>query len=328
MIAITGGGTGGHLAIAKALKEEFVRRGIPVVYIGSVQGQDRAWFEEDGDFAARYFLQSGGVVDKRGLGKLASLATIAKSTLEARKILARHGVRGVVSVGGYSAAPASFGALSAGIPLFIHEQNAHVGRLNRLLRPFARRFFCSFLPPYDPYPVREIFYATRRRRQRLKSIIFLGGSQGASQINELALKMAPALAKSGVQIIHQCGESHIEDVMKAYEKMGIEAELFGFDPALHEKVARADLAIARSGASTVWELAANALPAIYLPYPYAAGDHQRHNALFMERRGGAVLYREGLDPFDLDLEAMSGALMELFEPGGAAKIADEILERL
>ncbi|NPA65005.1 MAG: UDP-N-acetylglucosamine--N-acetylmuramyl-(pentapeptide) pyrophosphoryl-undecaprenol N-acetylglucosamine transferase [Epsilonproteobacteria bacterium] len=325
MILITGGGTGGHLSIARSLKEAFNELGEPVVYVGSTRGQDRSWFENESGFEATYFLQSGGVVDKKGIAKLSSLARIFEATLQARKILRRHRVKAVVSVGGYAAAPASFAAIVTRTPLFIHEQNAHTGRLNKVLRPFGRRFFCSFLPPYDPYPVNPSFYHKRRLRTKLQRVIFLGGSQGAAQINRIALQMAPSLANKGIRIIHQTGKREFHTVAAEYARLGIEAEIFPFHPDLASKMAQADLAISRAGASTVWELAANALPAIFVPYPHAAADHQRYNALFIQKRGGAELYEDGLDLWDLDLYAMSRALMELFEPEGAKKIAKEIL---
>ncbi len=328
MILITGGGTGGHLAIAKSLKEAFLKQNIPVIYVGSTKGQDRAWFEKDPEWAARYFLQSEGVVNKKGFKKLFSLSSIAKETQKAKKILHKHNIKAVVSVGGYSAAPASFAAVLAKTPLFIHEQNAVVGRLNALLKPFAKRFFGSFFPPFDPYPVDNRYYRTRRIRKDLQTLIFLGGSQGAKQINDLAISLAPKLYKNGIRLIHQCGKRDFERVAKAYEKLGVEVELFDFDSNIVHKIAKADLAIARAGASTVWELAANALPAIFVPYPYAAGDHQRKNAVFIEKRGGAKLWSEEIDFFSLDLEAMSSTLTALFKPHGAEIIVREILESI
>lgn len=328
MILITGGGTGGHLAVAKSLKAAFLEQNIPVIYVGSTKGQDRAWFEDDPEWEAQYFLDSQGVVNKRGIQKLLSVAKIAKEAQEAKKILQKHNIKAVVSVGGYSAAPASIAAIFNKTPLFIHEQNAVAGRLNRLLKPFAKRFFCSFLPPFDPYPVAKEYYRTRRLRTKLQNLIFLGGSQGARQINDIALALAPKLHKKRIGIIHQCGKHDFKRVAKAYKKMGIEAELFDFDPNIAQKIRRADLAIARAGASTVWELAANGLPALFVPYPYAAGDHQRKNAQFIEQKGGARLWSEEINIFALHLESMSRSLMDLFEPEGAQKIATQILKAI
>ena len=329
-IAITGGGTGGHLSIAKSLKDAFLQKGAEVLYLGSTIGQDRSWFEKDQELLAAYFFDTQGVVNKKGAAKLQSLIKVAKSTLTAKKMLQQHNIDVVISVGGYSAAPASFAAILGNIPLFIHEQNAIKGKLNQILTPFAKHIFCSFTPPFDPYPVRSIFYEIRRVRKELKTLIFLGGSQGAKQINDLAIRWAPTLHKKGISIIHQTGTKDFNRVKETYKKMDISADIFPFDQNIAEKIAHADLAISRSGASTLWELATNLLPAIYLPYPYAAGDHQRFNALFLQKRNASILYdgQSIEEIFDLDLEVMSRNLLPLSRSDGASKIVEEILATL
>ncbi len=327
-IAITGGGTGGHLAIAKALGEAFQSLGVKTIYIGSTKGQDREWFANSNIFQKRYFLSSTGVVDKKGLGKLKAIGQILASAKEAATYL--DGCEAVVSVGGFSAAPASFAALAKGKPLFIHEQNAHIGRLNRLLKPFAKDFFSSFFPPYYPYPVASQYYQNRRVRKELKTIIFLGGSQGAKQINDLALKWAKELNRAGIHIIHQTGKQDYKRVKEAYEKVEVEAEVFDFSFDLPSKIVRADLAVARSGAGTLWELATNLLPALYLPYPYAANDHQRKNAQFLVQYSASVLYQNQpiQEILTLNLQKMSENLLPLSKPKGAKRIAQKILSSL
>ena len=252
---------------------------------------------------------------------------VAKNSIKATNILQKHEIDAVISVGGYSAAPASFAAILKKTPLFIHEQNAVKGKLNQILTPFAKRIFCSFAPPYDPYPVRSIFYRTRRIRKKLRTVIFLGGSQGAKEINDLALQWATKLQEKDIKIIHQTGKNDYERVKRAYEMMKIEADIFPFEPNIAEKIAQADLAISRSGASTLWELATNLLPAIFLPYPYAAADHQRFNALFLHNRNAGMLYdaQSIEDIFELDLESISRNLLPLSRPEGAKKIVEEIL---
>ncbi len=326
-VAVTGGGTGGHLAIAKAIAQELARRGHSPIYIGSQKGQDREWFEGDDTFEATYFLPSSGVVNKRGLAKIATLIAIMRQALQAKKIFAKHSIEAIFSVGGYSAAPASIAALLANRPLYIHEQNAHMGTLNKLLAPFAKRLFTSFAPPYDPYPVRDVFFAKRRIRDRVRTVIFLGGSQGALQINEIAMDLAPKLADRGIRIIHQTGKRDYERMRTFYEERGIPAECFAFDPDLVEKIAAADLAISRAGASTLWELAANALPAVFVPYPHAAGNHQYYNAKFLVDQDAGWLYE------DADIESIiqkgvapqSQKLAGLATSGGAAAIVEEML---
>ena len=331
MIAITGGGTGGHLKVAKAIKDELNKKGINPVYIGSTSGQDKKWFMEDEGFSEKYFLNSKGVVNKKGFNKIKSLSNIINLSFEAKKILKKHNIQAVFSVGGFSAAPASFAAVFSNKKLFIHEQNAHIGSLNRLLKPFSKKFFNTFFYN-DPYPVEDIFFETSRIRKELKTIIFLGGSQGASFINNLALKIAPELNKRNIKIIHQCGKKEFEKVKNFYENNNINADFFDFDKNLAKKMSKADLAISRAGASTLFELTANTLPAIYIPYPYAAGDHQYYNAKFLENKKASFVFRQNkineniiMDILEINLEKYSKNLAKIAITNGSTKIVNEIL---
>jgi UDP-N-acetylglucosamine--N-acetylmuramyl-(pentapeptide) pyrophosphoryl-undecaprenol N-acetylglucosamine transferase len=333
-IVMTGGGTGGHLAIIKAVKEHL--KGEELIYIGSTKGQDRAWFAQDSDFAKTYFLESRGVVNQGVIGKIVSLWKIFTSALKVRRILKAHDARAVFSVGGFSAAPAALAAKLSGVPLVIHEQNAALGSLNKLLKPYADIFISSYLEesPIKAYPVKQEFFENARIRKEVKTVIFLGGSQGARAINDLALSLAPILKERGIRIIHQAGERHIDAVRTAYEKLGVEAELFGFTTKLADYMKEADFAVARSGASTLWELSATALPTLFIPYPHAASDHQYHNAKFLVEKELAWLMRENeidkekvLALLDEDLEAKSRGLMENVEKEGSKKIADILTQR-
>ncbi|BAF70638.1 UDP-N-acetylglucosamine--N-acetylmuramyl-(pentapeptide) pyrophosphoryl-undecaprenol N-acetylglucosamine transferase [Nitratiruptor sp. SB155-2] len=329
-ILITGGGTGGHLSVAKSLKEAFKKKDATLYYIGSIQGQDRSWFENDEDFQKKLFFDVEGVVNKKGINKIRALTDIVRASFAAKKLIKNESIDAVVSVGGYSAAAASFAALQLNLPLFIHEQNAVKGKLNRLLSPFAKRVFCSFVPPYDPYPVQNIFYETRRIRKELTTIIFLGGSQGAKQINDLAMSWAKELQKHNIKIIHQTGTRDFERVRSFYAKERIEADVFAFDQNLAQKIVQADFAVSRSGASTLWELATNLLPALYIPYPYAAGDHQKHNALFLYRHDASMVF-EGQSPQDilsLNIFSMSENLLPFSRPDGATKIVLSIVKMI
>lgn len=371
-LLITGGGTGGHLAIAQALGEELAKRKGQngsfgeVVYVGSISGQDKQWFEVDsplgdsflqspncaslrcmydtphshseeiaksnaanarisgknantanGDrantkaadfseksiFSATYFLPTSGVVDKRGIAKILSLLHHLKSLKTIRAIFAKHDIKAVISVGGFSAAPASIGAIVFGKPLFIHEQNAIKGRLNALLSPFARRVFSSFGKRRVPYPIKSQAREKARVRTEIKTIAFIGGSQGARTINHLAISLAPTLLSLGFRIIHQCGQNELESTKAKYAEIGIgtcaqkeadskenKLELFGFSTDILSHLESADICIGRAGASSVWENAALGLPMIYVPYPYAASNHQVHNAEFFASKGlGLVL---------------------------------------
>ncbi|MDD3506550.1 MAG: glycosyltransferase, partial [Sulfurimonas sp.] len=134
---ITGGGTGGHLMIAEALAEAIAQEGHEAIFIGSMSGQDRKYFESYSTFSHVYFLETMGVVNQKSFKKVKALWLILQAFFKSRKILKQHKIEAVYSVGGFSAAPASFAAISSFIPLFIHEQNAVEGRLNSLLKPFS-----------------------------------------------------------------------------------------------------------------------------------------------------------------------------------------------
>lgn len=333
-LCITGGGTGGHLMIARALVSDAVAKGHEVIFIGSTHGQDYKYFGEESLFSAVYFLPTTGVVNQKGLAKLKALYKIFKAFLASRTLLKKHKIQATYSVGGFSAAPASFASLSKKIPLFIHEQNAVEGRLNALLKPYASRFISA----YDPtsaikgYPVEETFRQSSRRRTKLKTIIFLGGSHGAKAINDLALSVARELQKRDIKILHQAGESDYERVKKEYENLGVEVELYGFTKDLASLITQADLAVSRAGASTLWELTTNGCPAFYVPYPYAAGDHQYYNAKFILdndlgwcEREGTDLQSKFLEILEVNLESKSKALMQYASTDVASQMIDDVI---
>lgn len=311
-LCITGGGTGGHLVIAEALVEAAVANGHEAIFIGSTHGQDRNYFHERSAFSHVYFLETTGVVNQKGFGKFKALWKVFLAFLKSRKLLKQHKIQATYSVGGFSAAPASFASLSSFIPLFIHEQNAVEGRLNALLKPYAK----SFVSAYDKnssiqgYPVKDIFYKNARERSKLGTIIFLGGSHGAKAINDLALSVAHKLQELGIKIIHQAGQSDYERVKESYNRLGVEVELYGFTKELSSLIREADLAVSRAGASTLWELTANGCPALYVPYPYAAGDHQYYNAAFIVENSLGWCEREGDKLKDTLLSILSEPLEE------------------
>lgn len=334
-LCITGGGTGGHLMIAEALVEAAVNDGHEAIFIGSTKGQDQKYFGEHSRFSHVYFLETTGVVNQKGIGKFKALYKVFKAFLEARKILKTHHIQATYSVGGFSAAAASLATLSLFRPLFIHEQNAKMGRLNGLLKPFAK----SFISAYDSsssiqgYPVKEIFMKTARVRTGLNTIIFLGGSHGAKAINDLALSVAWKLKKQGIKIIHQTGDSDLQRVQEEYEKLGIDdVEVYGFTKELPALITKADMAVSRAGASTLWELSTNGCPAFFIPYPYAAGDHQYYNAKFIVENELGWCEREAEDLKskllhaikNLDLETKSRKLLTYNQEDVAMKMIKEL----
>ncbi|MFA7084120.1 MAG: UDP-N-acetylglucosamine--N-acetylmuramyl-(pentapeptide) pyrophosphoryl-undecaprenol N-acetylglucosamine transferase [Arcobacteraceae bacterium] len=334
-IVITGGGTGGHLKVAQVFMNEFYKRGYKPIYIGSSNGQDKQWFGKERKVQKALFLDSVGVVNKDFWGKIKSLLKIIQLAFYCNDIFKKVKVTKVISVGGYSAAPASFGAiLTKNCELYIHEQNSRMGKLNQLTARFAKEIFSS----YDinsrvrDYPVDAKFFEEARIRTEIKTIIFLGGSQGAKAINNFALKVAPQLKIMGINIIHQTGKNDFERVLQKYKEMKIEAEVFDFCTDIEKKMSKADFAISRSGASTLWELSANALPTLFIPYSYAAQNHQYYNAEFLYKKKLAFLKEESelsqdffFECLKKDLTKMSKGLAESIMSDSIEVIVDIIL---
>ncbi|WP_104749506.1 undecaprenyldiphospho-muramoylpentapeptide beta-N-acetylglucosaminyltransferase [Helicobacter cynogastricus] len=353
MFAITGGGTGGHLCIAKALAQELKSRNQELIYIGSTTGQDRSWFEDSPLFIERYFLESSGVVNKNFLRKIPALWAQLKGAKVALGLLKKHRVQALISVGGFSAGPGSLASIFSNTSFYIHEQNAIQGALNKYTTPYAKRVFGSFENKgagkkfyKTPYPVQEVFFEKARIRNQVDTILFLGGSQGASAINEFALLCARDLLQKGLKIIHQCGKLHYDRIADLYKGLGIldMIDLFAFDLNLVEKMRQADICVSRAGASSVWELCANNLPTMFVPYTHAANNHQYFNALEFEQEGLAkIVFQHALHPsklFDfiewlqtpktrgLYISEVSSKLREKITSDGARVIVDRILEDL
>lgn len=334
-VVITGGGTGGHLKVAKAFIKEFNERGIQPIFIGSQNGQDRSWFEHDTHLKKALFLDTQGVVNKGFLGKIKSLYKIYSAMKHCLDIYEKVNVKTVISVGGFSAAPASFASLFASdCQLFIHEQNSVMGKLNKVTARFATELFSSYEKNsrVKDYPVDNEFFEEARIRDDVKTVIFLGGSQGAVFINEFALKVAPKLIQKNIKIIHQTGRHDVNRVKQKYHEMGIEADVFDFDKNIVKKMAKADFAVSRSGASTLWELSANSLPTLFVPYPYAAKDHQYYNAKFLLEQGLCFIKRENeldenffLSCLTSDIHMMSKGLVNSILLDGIKSMVDIIL---
>lgn len=334
-LIFTGGGTGGHLVIALSLAQAAKARGHKVVFIGSMSGQDRQWFEHGTVFEETYFLETTGVVNKKGLGKLTAMWKIFKAVIKSARIIRTLRADAIVSVGGFSAAPAAIAAITMKRPLYIHEQNAVTGKLNTLLRPYAKGFFSSYETGegHCDYPVNELYFQQARTRTQVKTVIFLGGSQGAKFINDLALQCAPWLREKEIAIIHQCGASEEERVRHAYHELGIDAEVYGFTTQIAQLIEKSDFAVSRSGASTLWELCAARVPAFFIPFPHAAADHQFHNARYIvehnvgwcERQGEGILPKLQ-EAISSDIQSKSEALSRLIAGNGAQHII-ELVEK-
>ena len=335
-VIVTGGGTGGHLKVADAFIEEFHNRGMSVIFIGSSNGQDKAWFEHDLRLKKAVFLDTKGVVNKNFFGKILSLLNIFSKTLQCLSLYSQYNINTVISVGGFSAAAATFASiLKFGCKLYIHEQNSKMGKLNEITSKFATEIFSSFDENslVKDYPVSKEFFNTARVRDKIKTVAFFGGSQGAICINDFALKVAPKLNQMGIKIIHQTGKNDFERVNSEYKKLNINADVFDFSKDIPNKMSSADFAVSRAGASTLWELCANSLPTFFIPYKYAAGDHQYYNAKALFDKGLCFLKREEelneedfFKAINSDIHKISIELISSISPNAISLITNIILE--
>ncbi|MGM0520351.1 MAG: undecaprenyldiphospho-muramoylpentapeptide beta-N-acetylglucosaminyltransferase [Campylobacterota bacterium] len=333
-VVITGGGTGGHLKVADCLIEEFIKKDIDVIFIGSTNGQDINWFKGDKRIYKTFFLDTKGVVNKKGLSKIFSLINILKKLFYCLKLFSKYNIKKVISVGGFSAAPATFASIiKPGCKLFIHEQNSKMGKLNEISSKFATLVFSSFhdFSPIKDYPVSEEFFKESRLRSEIKTVAFFGGSQGAKRINDFAIELAPKLDSMGIKIIHQAGKNDYNRVKKEYKKLGLEVDVFDFTKGFISKMKQADLAVSRAGASTLWEMTANGLPGFYIPYKYAASNHQYYNAKKLVDENLAFVCNEDslsvdkfLDVLNCDVETLSKKLINYLAPNGAKSIVETI----
>jgi UDP-N-acetylglucosamine--N-acetylmuramyl-(pentapeptide) pyrophosphoryl-undecaprenol N-acetylglucosamine transferase len=334
-VVVTGGGTGGHLSVAKSFCDELIKQNHKVIYIGSTKGQDKQWFENYPNLEKAIFLDTKGVVNQNFLGKFKSLFMILKAVFYVSKIYKQYNVSKVISVGGFSAAAGSFAAFTNGIDFYIHEQNSVMGKLNQITSKFAKVVFSSYSEdsPVKDYPINEIFFQNKSVRKEVKTIIFLGGSQGAKAINDFAISSAPKLKEMGISIIHQVGKNDYERVKQEYDNLKLEVDVFDFTTNILEKMNSADFAISRAGASTLWELTALGMPTLYVPFPYAAANHQYYNAKFLADENLAFLSTQDelnekylLKCLNSNLKEKSEKLISIISPNGTQSIIDYILK--
>ena len=337
-IVVTGGGTGGHLKVADAFIEELCQKGFNIIFIGSTNGQDKLWFENDNRIEKKIFLDTKGVVNKKGIGKFLSLFNILKKTFYCLGIYYKYNISKVISVGGFSAASATFASIFKPFcKLFIHEQNSKMGKLNEITSKFANTVYSSFhdFSPIKDYPVSHEFFDKARIRNEVKTIAFFGGSQGAVAINDFALKLTPLLLDKGIKVIHQTGKNDYKRVKEFYEKNDLNVDVFDFSRDIILKMNEADFVISRAGASTLWEMCANNLPAYFVPYKYAAANHQYFNAKDLESKKMAYICNEddlGEKEFlkvldNIDIKEISKRLKSSIKPNAVENIIKDIIQK-
>jgi len=353
---IAGGGTGGHVTPALALGEAITARGDEVLFIGSSHGLESRLVPHAG-FRLEV-LPSEQVMGRSLWGRLRGGFSILRSVASALRMMRNFKADAVVSVGGYAAMPAALAAWMSRRTLFLVEPNAIPGRVNRLTARFARTVFVGFentrggLPAKTEslcvgVPLRRALYKAFAEGEKtglpaipLRLLVF-GGSQGAKQLNENVPEALARLTTKSVEVFHQTGESARESVSKRYAELGIAAEVVAFEVDMPTRYRWADLAVCRAGALTVAELALAGMPALLVPYPFAADDHQTANARALESAGAARC----LEARPLDLTALAQSIAEfvtspdrlvlmreaaarLARPNAAEEIIDHCVARL
>ncbi len=351
-IVIAAGGTGGHLFPAVAVAEELLSRGRTVVAVTDRRG---------GDLASRlegvpvHRLRASAISGRSLGGKVVGAVDLLRGTLEARRLLRRLGASVVAGFGGYPTVPPLFAAHRLGVASLIHEQNAVLGRANRLLARRVALIATSFertegvgaaQPLVCGNPVRSAIaaladgtYAAPDPRGTFRLLAF-GGSQGArvlSRVVPAALRRLPAGLRDRFAVAQQCRSDDLDSVGAAYNELGIEADVGTFFDDMGARLADAHLVVCRSGASTVAELAAAGRPAILVPYPHAADDHQSANARFVEAAGGGwrmseaaftaetlAARLEALADRPATLAAAAAAARKAARPDAARALADAI----
>lgn len=332
-LVITGGGTGGHLFPGIAVADELLARypDSEVLFIGTGREIDRRALADKPYRQAT--LTGSGLKGISWAGQMVSLARVPVGLWQALLLLRKFKPHLVLGVGGYVTGPVLLAARMLGITSCIHEQNSVPGLTNRLLGRFVDRVFLS-LPDQSGYfpaaktilvgnPLRLELLAAARQAEMTESskvspakekkitnhLLVLGGSQGAHRVNQLMVEAARLLAAQGITpaIRHQTGRHDQEMATEQYHQAGVEAEVQTFVNDMAAAYLAADLVVSRAGATTLAELALFGKPALLIPYPHAADDHQRRNAEIMVNQGAARLLPEK----DLSPRDLAGQIREL-----------------
>jgi UDP-N-acetylglucosamine--N-acetylmuramyl-(pentapeptide) pyrophosphoryl-undecaprenol N-acetylglucosamine transferase len=344
-VVIAAGGTAGHVVPALAVADVLRARGAEVTFIGGERAEAQLVP------AAGYPLHAiavSGLSRTNPLAALRALGRAARAFLRARALLGKLAPDVVMGGGGYVSGPVGLAALTRRIPLVLTEADSHLGLANRALAPFARRVCLAFPPAKPagrhrvtgrPIPPPQTDRAAARARLGIEEgetcVLVFGGSLGARSINLAAVE---AFTGATFHVLHVCGRRDYPELSARPLPAGYDLREYLDLADFADALAAADLVVARAGGS-LFEIAAHGRPAILVPYPHAAADHQSANARWMTAAGAAVaiadadlsaarLARETAallaDP--ARLRAMAAASLRLGRPDAARAVADELLE--
>ncbi|MCK5125772.1 MAG: undecaprenyldiphospho-muramoylpentapeptide beta-N-acetylglucosaminyltransferase [candidate division Zixibacteria bacterium] len=353
-ILFAGGGTGGHLYPALAIAEEMKRidNDCSIEFIGTKYGLEYRMKDSLG--YKLHTIAMRGIPRSLSIGLLAFPFRLISSVMKCRRIFKSFNPDVVVGTGGYVAGPPIIAASIGNIPCVLQEQNSYPGMVTRKFASKTNLVFLAYkqaekyLPEgvdrkFIGNPIRCSIISGNREKaleqfglhNDRKTILILGGSQGAHRINEAILNSIDKL-DNGIQVLWQCGKRDYTEVKARLNKRDFVVSLFPFSNDMKSVYAAADIAIARAGALTIAELTACGIPAIFIPYPHATADHQTHNAEAIVEAGAAEMITDSkLDEVDVLTRAvdilrsdnyttMKQAAAEIGQPGAAAQIAKDI----
>jgi UDP-N-acetylglucosamine--N-acetylmuramyl-(pentapeptide) pyrophosphoryl-undecaprenol N-acetylglucosamine transferase len=316
-LLIAASGTGGHVFPAIATAEQL--SDYHIEWLGT---PDRLETQLVGDRYPLHTISVEGFQQKLGLGTLKVLLRLVRSIRQVRKILKQGKFNGVFTTGGYIAAPAILAARSLGLPVILHESNALPGKVTRWFAPWCSvvaigfEAAAAYLPRAKTLcvgtPVRSQFRALNESSledlpipKDVPLMVVVGGSQGAVAVNKLVREASPAWFEAGAWIVHITGEND-PDAKALQHPQYLVLPFYRNMAALFQ---RANLAISRSGAGTLTELAVTHTPSILIPYPFAAEDHQAFNAAVFAQAGAAQVFRQS----DLTPELLKQTVLALLQ---------------
>jgi len=315
---LAGGGTGGHvipaLAIAQQLQKQYAAE---LLFIGTARGIENRLVPAAG-FSLR-LVQVGALKNVTLATRVKTFFDLPRALWTSRRILSEFHPDVVIGVGGYASGPAVLAAALRSIPTLVFEPNFVPGFANRVLAPLVSAAAVHFAETERYFrrcqvtgvPVREAFFQiARRTASTAPTLLVFGGSQGAHAINQVVMESVAELRARvpAIHIVHQTGERDYNDAQTAYAGCGGAVEVYRFIDDMPRLFAQADLLICRSGASTVAEVTAAGKPAIFVPFPRAADDHQKRNAEALQRAAAAVMLEES----QLSRESLVNSVSSLF----------------
>ncbi len=347
---VSGGGTGGHFFPAVALLETALEEGADALFVGAQRGIEHKL--RDGIPSERLFIDALPFVGMSLPRKLKALFTLAKSSLWLYRRMEKD-AKSVV-FGGYASLPLGLASLLRGTDLFLHEQNSLPSLTNSLLSKFSKRVFITFESSRRYFP-RDMVIRTGLpiRRKLLKglsldkrecrralglredglTLLVMGGSQGASFLNEVGMKV---FGEMDLQGVHLTGERDYKRVKEFYDGKKLPVVVMSFTHDMELVYRASDLAISRAGASSITELSLYGVPAIFIPFPFSAKDHQYYNALEIQDMGGGIVIRqdeaelkiliESLEKLLSDLDAYSKNIRGFANPEAGKIILEHLLQ--